>query len=141
MRPPCRIPARTIYPGLLHRTQPRRTRPTPNLLDDPIWHALTGPYVRLALGRGAACHYPRQISPISAIAEPAPAAYADFAVNLPTGSEAVLFRSAGEPAPPGWETLEAKEIPFIPRIRLKKAKRRPQAALALMVPKTWAMRH
>ena len=47
---------------------------TVNLLDNPIWHTLTGPHGRHALGRGLARHYPRDIAPFSAIAEPSAAA-------------------------------------------------------------------
>jgi hypothetical protein len=43
-------------------------------LDNPVWHALTGPHAELALGRGKARHYPREIAPFSAIAEATPAA-------------------------------------------------------------------
>jgi ribosomal protein S18 acetylase RimI-like enzyme len=80
------------------------------LLDNPVWHALTGPHAALALGRGRARHYPRDIVPFSAIAEPAPAAYEDVAADLPTGLEARLFRPSEEEAPPGWETLAARPI-------------------------------
>jgi hypothetical protein len=34
-------------------------------LDNPVWHALTGPRTGFALGRGAARHYPRDIAPFS----------------------------------------------------------------------------
>lgn len=46
----------------------------PHPLDNPVWHALTGPHANVALGRGAARHYPRDIAPFSAIAEPTAAA-------------------------------------------------------------------
>jgi ribosomal protein S18 acetylase RimI-like enzyme len=80
-----------------------------NPLDNPVWHALTGPHAAFALGGGLARHYPRDIAPFSAVAKPTAAAYADLAVNLP-GSEARLFRPADEPNPPGWETLSAHPI-------------------------------
>ena len=41
-------------------------------LDNPVWHALTGPHAHLALGRGKARHYPRDIAPFSAVAEATP---------------------------------------------------------------------
>ena len=79
-------------------------------LNNPVWHALTGPHARFALGRGNARHYPRDIAPFSGIAEPTPAAYADLAADLPRHAEARLFRPENEPAPRGWEVLSARRI-------------------------------
>ncbi|MBI2739803.1 MAG: GNAT family N-acetyltransferase [Rhodospirillales bacterium] len=76
---------------------------TINVLDNPVWHALAGPHRQHALGRGLARHYPRDIAPFSAIAEPSAAAYADLAADLPVGTEARLFRPQTEPLPDGWE--------------------------------------
>ena len=81
-----------------------------NPLDNPAWHALTGPHAHLALGKGAARHYPRDVAPYSAIAEPTQAAHADLAADLPPGAEARLFRPREECAPAGWETLSARPI-------------------------------
>jgi ribosomal protein S18 acetylase RimI-like enzyme len=81
-----------------------------HLLDNPIWHALTGPHATLALGRGRARHYPRDVAPFSAILEPTRAAYADLAADLPAGLEARLFRPAEEATPPGWETMISRPI-------------------------------
>jgi ribosomal protein S18 acetylase RimI-like enzyme len=81
-----------------------------NPLDNPAWYALTGPHAHLALGQRAARHYPRDIAPYSAIAEPTEAAYSDLATDLPPGLEARLFRPREECAPPGWETLSARPI-------------------------------
>jgi ribosomal protein S18 acetylase RimI-like enzyme len=77
-----------------------------NILDNPIWHALTGPHRGHASGRGAARHYPRDMAPFSAIAEPSGQAYADLAADLPTNTEARLFRPCVEPLPDGWEELD-----------------------------------
>ena len=77
-----------------------------NLLDNPVWHALTGPHRAHALGRGAARQYPRDIAPFSAIAEPSEQAYADLAADLPANTEARLFRPSVEPLPAGWEELD-----------------------------------
>jgi ribosomal protein S18 acetylase RimI-like enzyme len=78
---------------------------TINVLDNPVWHALQGPHRVHALGRGLARHYPRDMAPFSAIAEPNCAAYADLAVGLPPGTEARLFRPRAEPLPDGWEEI------------------------------------
>jgi ribosomal protein S18 acetylase RimI-like enzyme len=85
-----------------------RTMRTP--LDNPVWHALTGPHARLAVGRGQARHYPRDVAPFSGIADATPAAYADLAFNLPPQTEARLFRPADEPAPAGWESVSTRGI-------------------------------
>ena len=79
-------------------------------LDNPVWHALTGPHASLALGGGLARHYPRDIAPFSAIAEDTAAAHRDLTVDLPPGPFAPLFRPANEPAPPGWENADVRPI-------------------------------
>lgn len=75
-----------------------------------VWTALTTTHAPLAFGRGRALHYPRDIAPFSAIAEPTPAAYDDLARDLPPDVEARLVRPREEPSPPGWETLSARPI-------------------------------
>lgn len=75
-------------------------------LDDPIWSALTGPNARFAVRRGKAVHFHRDVAPFSAIAEPSDEAYADLAVDLPSGALARMFRPAMEPLPDGWDHVE-----------------------------------
>jgi predicted GNAT family acetyltransferase len=79
-------------------------------LDNPVWHALVGPHAGFAIGAGLARHYPHDMTPFSALADPSAAAHADLARDLPKGLEARLFRSAEEPAPAGWESLSAQPI-------------------------------
>lgn len=79
-------------------------------LDNPVWHALTGPHAHLARGTGKARHYPRDAAPFSALAEATPDAYADLACDLPPGLEARLFRPAAEAPPPGWAVVSARPI-------------------------------
>lgn len=79
-------------------------------LDNPVWYALTGPQAGMAIGRGAARHYPRDMAPFSAVSGSTQEAYADLAADLPKGLEARLFRSSQEPAPPGWSTVSARPI-------------------------------
>jgi ribosomal protein S18 acetylase RimI-like enzyme len=76
-----------------------------NVLDNPVWPALEGPHRMHALGRGLARHYPRDMAPFSAVAEPSAAAYADLAADLPVGTEARLFRPQVELLPDGWEEI------------------------------------
>src|SRR5258708_37791741 len=87
-------------------------------LDNPVWHALTGPHAWFAFGRGAARHFPRDVAPFSAIAEPTASAYGDLAADLPPGLEARLFRPTKEATPPGWETISARPIDRVCRGRL-----------------------
>lgn len=90
-------------PVFIHHDTPRLM--SINVLADPVWHALTGPHRSHALGRGLARHYPRDIAPFSAIAEPSAEAYADLAAGLAAGTEARLFRPRVEPLPDGWEEV------------------------------------
>jgi ribosomal protein S18 acetylase RimI-like enzyme len=78
-----------------------------NPLDNPVWHALAGPHRAHAVARRLAAHYPRDMAPFSAIAEPSAQAYADLAIDLPAKTEARLFRPGEEPLPDGWEQLDA----------------------------------
>lgn len=79
-------------------------------LDNPVWHALVGPHAAHATGTGLARHYPRDMAPFSAIAEPSEAAYRDLKQGLRPGIEARLFRPAEEPAPSGWDSISARPI-------------------------------
>jgi ribosomal protein S18 acetylase RimI-like enzyme len=79
-------------------------------LDNPVWYALIGRHAHVAIGRGLARHYPRDIAPFSAIADATAEAYADLAIDLPPGIAARLFRPTREPAPAGWETISSRPI-------------------------------
>ena len=76
-----------------------------DVLDNPVWHALTGPHRAHAVGRGLARHYPRNMAPFSAIEAPGDAAYADLARDLPPHTEARLFRPSEEALPAGWQQV------------------------------------
>lgn len=75
-------------------------------LDNPVWHALIGPHRDLAIGRGAARQYPRDVAPFAGLKDGSVKAYVDLARDLPPGLEARLFRPADEPLPLGWEALD-----------------------------------
>lgn len=115
-------------PSFIHHVTPRLM--AINILDNPVWHALTGPHGVHALGRGKARHYPRDMAPFSAIAEPSDAAYADLAGDLPPGAEARLFRPDVEPLPSGWQ-----EIGCFPMLQMV-ASRAPTIADASIVALT-----
>jgi predicted GNAT family acetyltransferase len=78
-----------------------------NPLDNPVWHALTGPHRTHAISRGMAAHYPRDMAPFSAISEASGEAYADLARDLPPSTEARLFRPGEEALPTGWRQIDA----------------------------------
>lgn len=80
-------------------------------LDNPVWHALTGPHRGFALRHGLALHYPREVAAFSAIAESSDRAYADLARGLPPGTEARLVRARAEPVPAGWSVVN--EVPLL----------------------------
>ena len=79
-------------------------------LDNPIWHALTGPQAGFGRQIGDAARFARDVAPFFAITAPTAAAYADLARLIGDASEARLFRPLGEAVPPGWSETFAKEI-------------------------------
>lgn len=91
-----------------------------HVLDNPVWHALIGPHCHHAVGLGSARHYPRDMAPFSAIAAPSDAAYADLAVDLPSGTEARLFRPHEESLPRGWRQLDC--LPMLQMVASKPSK-------------------
>ena len=80
-------------------------------LDNPVWHALSGPHRALATRHGLALHYPREVAAFSAIAESSTMAYADLARGLPPDTEARLVRARAEPVPDGWSVLN--DVPLL----------------------------
>lgn len=71
------------------------------LLDNIVWHALTGPHVRFAVGRGGARRYAAGFSPILGFADQA---NPDFAALRDHCEPRVHFYTDGwsGPAPEGW---------------------------------------
>jgi ribosomal protein S18 acetylase RimI-like enzyme len=80
-------------------------------LDNPVWHALSGPHRAFATRHGLALHYPREVAAFSAIADTRPQAYADLARGLPPDTEARLVRARAEPVPEGWSVLN--DVPLL----------------------------
>ncbi|BCW88815.1 hypothetical protein sos41_19580 [Alphaproteobacteria bacterium SO-S41] len=67
-------------------------------LDNPAWHALTGPHASLALGAAPALRFPADVSPFLGLE--GGAAPADFAKHLPPGTiGGTLLPQALEPSP------------------------------------------
>jgi len=80
------------------------------VLDNPIWHSLTGAHAHLAQLHGRAGRYPDDVARFYALADPSePASWADLAELAGPGEVAV-----GGPVParhPGWELIA--EIPGV----------------------------
>jgi GNAT superfamily N-acetyltransferase len=79
-------------------------------LDNPIWHALTGPQARHGRRIGDAACFARDAAPFSAIAAPHARAWDDLAPLIGDAPEVRLFRPLGEAVPPGWRATFEREI-------------------------------
>lgn len=110
---------------------------TSNVLDDPVWHALTGPHAVHALGTGKARLYPREMAPFSAIADPGEAAHSDLAAGLASGMEARLFRPGIEALPRGWVELAC--FPMLQMVALHPPDAQASDAVILSLADTSAM--
>lgn len=72
------------------------------ILDNPVWAALTGPQAGLAERHGRSARYPADVNPFAALADPAdPAAWRDLAELAGPGAEPLLA-VPGLTGPPGW---------------------------------------
>ena len=80
----------------------RSLAPT-DVLDNPVWGALTGAHARFAVTRGRAARYDHEVAPFHALADPGdPAAWQDLSRLVPVGST-VAIAAAGGIVLPGWE--------------------------------------
>ena len=77
------------------------------LLDNPIWNALTTEHRALALGDGLARRYPAEIGPLSGLAEQTPEAYESLRALTGTGPGGFSAQFLAEPPPdrPGWTLI------------------------------------
>lgn len=88
----------------VHHAPPSRAVP-PHILDNAAWAALTGPHAHLAERAGRAARYPTDVSPFSALEDPAdPRAWDDLAALI--GPGAVTPVSGARTVPDGW-TVES----------------------------------
>ena len=78
-------------------------------LDNPAWAALTGPHAGIAERVGRAARYPVDVSPFTALEDPAdPRAWDDLALLVGPGSLAVVTGSLSpSEASVGWEAVES----------------------------------
>ncbi|MFG2949381.1 GNAT family N-acetyltransferase [Streptomyces adustus] len=78
----------------------------PHILDNAAWAALTGPHAHLAERVGRAARYPTDVSPFTALEDPAdPRAWDDLAALV--GPGIVTAVTATPTVPAGWETEDS----------------------------------
>jgi ribosomal protein S18 acetylase RimI-like enzyme len=79
-----------------------------DVLDNLIWHALTGPQVRFAVGDGGALRYPPDVAPFMALPDDVDAgAWHSLARLVGPGGGALIFRNPTLAPPDGWEAVPA----------------------------------
>jgi ribosomal protein S18 acetylase RimI-like enzyme len=77
----------------------------PHILDNAAWAALTGPHAHLAERVGRAARYPLDVSPFTALADPAdPRAWDDLAALVGPGT--VTPVTGAKSVPEGWQTVQ-----------------------------------
>lgn len=84
------------------------------MLDNPYWHAMTGPQRPLALGSGKARRYPERLGPQAALESHDAGAIADLERIVPPGEQVGIVEARRTPPPPGWEL--AFEVPLEQRV-------------------------
>src|SRR5437868_3710419 len=75
-------------------------------LDNPAWHALTGPQAQFAQGSGLALRYDPDVTVFGALPhQPGPDAWDALSALVGPGGASLLFQAGDLRAPAGWETL------------------------------------
>ena len=77
----------------------------PHPLDNPAWHALTGPHARFAEGAGAARRYRPEVSFFAAVDRTGADAWAALADLAGPGGEVVLSRPVVPEPPAAWREV------------------------------------
>jgi len=75
-------------------------------LNHPIWSALHTGHAHFAQGDNLARRYPADVSPLAAIREQSPEAYASLGELLGPDEPVVLFLDASPPHPHGWRLFQ-----------------------------------
>jgi GNAT superfamily N-acetyltransferase len=79
-------------------------------LDNPIWFSLTSGHQSLARSAGLARRYPSDVSPLSALAEPTPRAFADMTALVGPDESAGLFTIQPIDVPADWNVARTRWI-------------------------------
>jgi ribosomal protein S18 acetylase RimI-like enzyme len=73
-------------------------------LDNPAWHALTGPQARFAEGDGRALRYQQDVAPFAALPDdPDAAAWSSLASLVGTAGAALIVRTTATKPPTDWQ--------------------------------------
>jgi ribosomal protein S18 acetylase RimI-like enzyme len=79
-------------------------------LDNPVYSSLTGDHASLALGDGRARRYPRDVSPLTGLAEPTAEAFADLRALTEPGETVATVTIAPVVVPGDWELVGERWI-------------------------------
>lgn len=74
-------------------------------LDNPIWHALSGPHAAHAIGTAGALRYPRDVGWFCAVPDPATTGIGALSGITSPGDIVVVFTTSAVPTPRGWEQV------------------------------------
>ncbi|MEO8609586.1 MAG: GNAT family N-acetyltransferase [Chloroflexota bacterium] len=77
-----------------------------HLLDNPVWHSLTGPHAHLAIGSTLAKRYLPEVSFGVGVANQSDAAFAELAQLIPAGEVIGIGQIKLPESFPGWQTHE-----------------------------------
>ncbi len=100
-------------PPSTHKKEMSRNRAEKNSetsLDHPIWHALSTVHANFAEGDDLAKRYPADVSPLAAVREQSPQAYASLGGLLGPEEVAVFFLDGPPQVPAGWRLLQDSEM-------------------------------
>lgn len=100
-------------------------------LDNPVWAALTTRQQGIARRHGQAARYQDQISPLSALEAPTPAAFADLQALCTPGETIGLVTAWPVQAPPGWAVKLSR---LIDQMTFPDAPAAPQGAAVRLGP-------
>jgi ribosomal protein S18 acetylase RimI-like enzyme len=98
-----------------------------DVLNNPVWHALTGLQARYGVRSGQAARFHADVAPFFAIVDARDAAYRDLRGIIGDAPEARLFRAMREPTPQGW--VKTFERPIVQMICTRPPRLRPDAAI------------
>lgn len=81
-----------------------------DVLDNPVWAALTSSHANMARSHGSARRYASQVSPLAAVSKPTPTAFADLAALVQSEDRVGLVTAEPPQVPEDWVTLRSLSI-------------------------------
>jgi ribosomal protein S18 acetylase RimI-like enzyme len=81
-----------------------------SVLDHPVWESLTTGHADLARTNGAARRYASLVSPLAAVLEPTPRAFADLAGLIAPAEHVGLVTAEPIEVPAGWQLFRSRPI-------------------------------